>query len=108
MAVQTSARKVQLSVTVNPELKVLAEELAKFAFNKGINDNYIIPTMDDMQVFIDVAVAVGQKAIDQNVDRIRLSASEAREIATQLITDSQNQTKLLMQKGFIPEYPDYL
>jgi hypothetical protein len=29
MTVQTRTRKVQLSVTVNPELKVLAEELAK-------------------------------------------------------------------------------
>ena len=29
MTVQTRTRKVQLSVTVNPELKLLAEELAK-------------------------------------------------------------------------------
>ncbi|WP_371803466.1 NADP-dependent malic enzyme [Candidatus Lokiarchaeum ossiferum] len=97
------------ATTITDEMCIAAaEELAKFAAHKGISENYIIPTMEDMQVFIDEAVAVGQKAIEQNVARIRLSADEARDIATKLITDSHDQTKLLMKEGFIPEYPNYL
>jgi len=97
------------ATTITDEMVIAAaEELAVYAENKGLRHDYIVPTMDDMQVFIEEAVAVGQKAIEQNVARIRLSPDEAREIATKLITDSQGQTKLLMEKGYIPEYPDKL
>ena len=97
------------ATTITDEMVIAAaEELAMYAENKGLRHDYIVPTMDDMQVFIEEAVAVGQKAIEQNVARIRLSPDEAREIATKLITDSQGQTKLLMEKGYIPEYPDKL
>ena len=97
------------ATTITDEMCIVAaEELAKFAENKGLSDEYIVPTMDDMDVFISEAVAVGQKAIEQNVARIRLSVDEARTIATKIITEAHEQTHLLMKQNYIPEYPDYL
>jgi malate dehydrogenase (oxaloacetate-decarboxylating) len=85
-----------------------AEELAAFAKDKGLSESNIVPTMEDMEVFIREAVAVGQKAIEQNVARIKLSPEEAYNIAEKIITKSHDQTQLLMKEGFIPEYKDYL
>lgn len=93
------------ATTISDEMCVAAaEELAKFAEEKGITPDYIVPTMDDMEVFIREAVAVGQKAIEQNLARIKLSAEEATDIARKLITDAHGATKLLMKEGFIPKY----
>ncbi len=97
------------ATTITDEMCIAAaEELAHYAENVGLSNDYIVPTMDDMEVFISEAVAVGQKAIEQNVARIKLSEEEARTIATDIITKSHEQTKLLMKTGFIPEYKNYL
>ncbi|MHA2001381.1 MAG: NAD(P)-dependent malic enzyme [Promethearchaeota archaeon] len=97
------------ATTISDEMCIAAaEELAKFAYEKGINEDYIVPTMDDTEVFIREAIAVGQKAVEQNLARIRLSPDEAREIAGKLIRESRAQTKLLMDNDFIPEYKNYL
>lgn len=91
--------------TITDEMCIAAsEELAKFAYDKGIHEEYIVPTMNDMEVFIHEAVAVGQKAIEQKIARINLSKDEAREIAEKLIKNSQAQTKLLMKHNYIPKY----
>ncbi len=97
------------STTITDEMCIAAaEELAKYARNNGIHEEYIIPTMNEMNVFIDEAVAVGQKAIEQGVAKIRLSKEEAREIASNIIQKSHDEAKLLMKTGFIPEYKSYL
>jgi malate dehydrogenase (oxaloacetate-decarboxylating) len=97
------------ATTITDEMVIAAaEELARFAENKGLSNDYIVPTMDDMEVFIAEAVAVGQKAIEQNLARIRLSPQEAYEIAKQIITTSHDQTHMLMDKGFIPPYTETL
>lgn len=97
------------ATTITDEMCIVAaEELAKYAEIQGLRDDYIVPTMDDMEVFISEAVAVGQKAIEQNVARIRLSEDEARTIATEIITKAHDQTHLFMKEGFIPEYKNYL
>ena len=97
------------ATTITDEMCIVAaEELAKFAEEKGLSDNYIVPTMEDQEVFIREAVAVGQKAIEQNLARIKLSESEAREIAEKIIKDAHGATNLLMEKGYIPEYKNYL
>ena len=91
--------------TITDEMCIAAaEELAAFACDKGISEDYIVPTMDDTEVFIREAVAVGQKAIEQNIARIHLSRDEARSYAEDIIKLSQDQTKMLMKKNFIPQY----
>jgi malate dehydrogenase (oxaloacetate-decarboxylating) len=94
--------------TISDEMCIVAAEaLAKVAEDEGLSENYIIPKMDNKEVFIREAVAVGLKAIEQNIHRIKLTEEELWNTADKLISDAQAQTKLLMREGFIPEFTDY-
>jgi malate dehydrogenase (oxaloacetate-decarboxylating) len=70
-------------------------------------DSCILPNMEYIEAFIQEAVVVGKKAIDQGVARIKLSEEELRLSALELIKTSQNQFKMLMEKGYIPKFTDY-
>jgi malate dehydrogenase (oxaloacetate-decarboxylating) len=94
--------------TITDEMCIAAaEELAKVAEDRGLKADLIMPTMEDKIVFIREAVAVGLKAIEQNIHRIKLSKDELFSIADKLITEAQEQTKCLMNAGFIPAFTDY-
>ena len=82
-----------------------AKELAKVAEDKGISENYIIPTMDEWEVFPRVAVVVGSKGIEQGVARIKHSAGERFKIAEAIIKKAREEVQLLMKEGFIQD-PD--
>lgn len=95
--------------TITDEMCIAAaEELAKVAEDKGLTAEYIMPTMEDKIVFIREAAAVGLKAIEQNVHRIKLSKDELMKTADMLITEAQEQTKCLMKNGFIKPFNDYV
>ncbi|MBY9012971.1 MAG: malate dehydrogenase, partial [Candidatus Lokiarchaeota archaeon] len=70
-------------------------------------DDCILPTMEYENVFIKQAAAVGLKAIEQGIARIKLSEEELLSKAKSLIENSQGQFKLLMKEGFIPQFDDY-
>ena len=94
--------------TISDEMCIVAAEaLAAVAEEAGLAEDNIIPKMDNKEVFIREAVAVGLKAIEQNLHRVKLTEDELRETADKLITEAQAQTKLLMREGFIPEFTDY-
>ena len=82
-----------------------ATALAKSAEEKGLSDDFIIPAMEDTQVFVDEAVAIGLKAMDEGVARIKRAKSELEELARGLIERSHNQTSMLMRQGFVPPQP---
>jgi malate dehydrogenase (oxaloacetate-decarboxylating) len=82
-----------------------AKELAKVAADNGISENYIIPTMDEWEVFPRVAVVVGTKGIEQGVARIKQSAGERFKIAEAIIKKAREEVQLLMKEGFIQD-PD--
>ena len=60
--------------TITDEMCIAAAvELAKCAEDKGISETYLLPTMDEMEVFPREAVAVAKKAMEQGVARLKLS-----------------------------------
>jgi len=81
-----------------------AESLAKTAEKRGLRDDYIIPTMDDTEAYIEEAVACGLQAIKEGTARRHLSEDELRKSAKDKIEHSFNMAKLLMEKKVIPEY----
>lgn len=94
------------ATTITDEMCIAASvELAKCAEDKGIHEEYIIPTMDEWEIFPREAVAVGQKAIEQGVARIKLTPSEAFEVAETIIKRARGETEMLMEKGFIAQPP---
>ena len=93
--------------TITDEMCIAAAlELAKVAEDRGLKRDYLIPTMDDWEVFPREAVAVGMKAIEQGVARIKMSRDELMKTATAKIKESRDTLQLLMKEGFISMGPE--
>lgn len=93
--------------TITDEMCIAAAlELAQTAEDKGIHEEYIVPTMDEWEVFPREAVAVGSKAIEQGIARRKVSRQTLMEEAMEIIKKSRGQTQLLMEKGYITEAPE--
>lgn len=88
--------------TITDEMCIAAaQELAKCAEDKGLSEEYIVPRMDEWEVFPREAVAVAMKGIEQKVARIILTKDELFEKATKIIRRARDETKILMEKGLI-------
>jgi malate dehydrogenase (oxaloacetate-decarboxylating) len=93
--------------TITDEMCIAAaEELAACAEEKGISPDYIIPTMDEWEVFPREAAAVGMKAQEQGVARLTASRDELFAHAEQIIGRSREITQLMMREGFIEPGPE--
>jgi malate dehydrogenase (oxaloacetate-decarboxylating) len=96
-----------MAKTITDEMCIAAAlELAQTAEDKGIHEEYIVPTMDEWEVFPREAVAVGTKAIEQGIARRKVSRQTLMEEAMAIIKKSRGQTQLLMEKGYITEAPE--
>ncbi len=92
--------------TITDEMCVAAAlELAKVAEDKGLREDYIIPTMDEWSVFPREAVAVGLKAIEQGLARVVRTREELMDMAEKKIRHARETIHLLMKEGFIPPAP---
>ena len=91
-----------MATTITDEMCIAAaEELARCAEDIGMNEEYLIPTMDEWEVFPREAVAVALKAIEQGVARVERSREELYEHAARIIKRSREETHLLMKEGLI-------
>jgi len=88
--------------TITDEMCIAAaRELAKVAEDKGITEEYIIPNMDEWEVFPREAVAVGMKAIEQGVARFKFTPAELMAMAKETIGKARNEVQLLMKEKYI-------
>lgn len=78
-----------------------ARELAKIAEDNGIHEDYIIPNMDEWEVFPREAVAVGTKGIEQGVARIEATAEERFRQAEEIIKRARDEVQFMMKQNFI-------
>ncbi|MFQ6066259.1 MAG: NADP-dependent malic enzyme [bacterium] len=93
--------------TITDEMCIeAAKELAKCAEDKGLNEDYIVPTMDEWEVFPREAVAVGMKAIEQRVTRVDITQDQLYQKASFMIKRARDTVELLMEKGAIPPAPE--
>jgi malate dehydrogenase (oxaloacetate-decarboxylating) len=93
--------------TITDEMCIAAAyELAKTAQDRGLHDDYLIPTMDEWEVFPREAVAVALKAIEQGVARVVLDRDALYEQASRIIERARGEIQLLMDEGFIPPAPE--
>jgi malate dehydrogenase (oxaloacetate-decarboxylating) len=82
-----------------------AQELAKFAEERGIHEEDILPRMEEWEVYPREAVACALKSIDQGVARIKPSRQELYERAKAIIQNARDSTKILMKEGLIKPPP---
>jgi malate dehydrogenase (oxaloacetate-decarboxylating) len=98
--------------TLDVRARTITDEMcfaAADALANGVGDHlapdYILPTMDDWEVYPREAAAVGTRAIEQGLARIQLSYDELYDKAMQTISRSRKLTQMMMDQGFIAE-PD--
>ncbi len=92
--------------TITDEMAIAAAyAIAATAEKNGLHEEYIVPTMMETAVFINEAVAVGMKAIEQGIARRILSEDELRNEAETKIRHAQQETKILMESGHIAPPP---
>lgn len=88
--------------TITDEMCIeAAYALAKTAEDNGCHEEYLIPTMDEWEVYPREAVAVGLKAIEQGVARLKFSRDELFKLAERKIKLARDEVTSLMDNGFI-------
>ncbi|HEC88224.1 MAG TPA: NADP-dependent malic enzyme [Thermoplasmata archaeon] len=91
-----------MAKTITDEMHIAAAyAIAEVAERKGLREDYIVPTMDDWEVFPYEATQVALKAIEQGIARKKMSRQEIYEKAEETIKSAREQTQAMMKYGFI-------
>ena len=89
--------------TITDEMCIAAAEaLAGYVERKGMTEDYIMPRMDEPEVFVEEAVAVGLKAIEQGLARRILTREELRKSAETSIRRAIKDRDIRQEKGIVP------
>jgi malate dehydrogenase (oxaloacetate-decarboxylating) len=84
-----------------------AKELAKVAEDKGLREDYIIPSLDEWEVFPREAAAVGMQAVKEGVAGItNVTYDSIMKNAEKTIKEARESVQLLMKEGFISKAPE--
>jgi len=95
--------------TISDDMAIAgAHAIAQAAEEQGIREDRIVPTMMETDVFVDVAVAVGQTAIQQGIARQMLTEDQIRESAITKIQAAKEQSKVLASSGLIAPLPPHV
>src|SRR5574341_1247203 len=78
-----------------------AHALADMASVKGLNPDYILPNMDEWDVFPREAAAVAAKAVEQGIARLQMTYEEEYHRAADIIKNARDMTQMMMDEGFI-------
>ena len=90
------------ATTITDEMCVAAAQaMADIAIRKGTTDRYIIPSMDEWELFPYEATKVGMKAIEQGVARNIMEEEELHKLTSERIKYARDLTKSMMDTGFI-------
>ncbi|MGC9130730.1 MAG: NAD(P)-dependent malic enzyme [Pyrobaculum sp.] len=100
-AVFRGALDVRATTITDEMLIAAAEEVAKFAEEKGIHEEYIIPKMTEWEVYVREAAAVAATASAQKIARIPRSYNEELEVARTVIGKGIKTLEILMREKII-------
>ncbi len=82
-----------------------ATSLAEMAVERGLSKEYILPTMDEWQVFPREAAAVAAQAVKEGVAGIPMSYEDELRQAESIIRRSRETTQAMMSAGLIAPAP---
>ncbi len=78
-----------------------AQAIADFAYRKGIHEEYIVPTMEEEEVYVEEAFAVAKKAMEQGVARSQLTDEELVKKIRERIKMGREMEKALVKTNLI-------
>jgi malate dehydrogenase (oxaloacetate-decarboxylating) len=92
--------------TITDEMCIAsATALAKYAEDKGLTEEYLLPSMSEWEIYPMQAVETGLKAMEQGIARTKVSREELHDHAAAIIKRSQDIVALLMRQGYIASPP---
>lgn len=91
--------------TITDEMCYAASQALADQIGDRLDEEHILPTMDDWEVYPREAAAVAMKAQEQGLARLQKSYDELLENAYAIIRRSRDLTQMMMKQGFIPEAP---
>lgn len=92
--------------TITDEMCFAAAGALSNQIGDRLDEEHILPTMDDWEVFPREAAAVGMKAQEQGVARLQMSYDDLLDHAKTIIKRSRDLTHTMMREGFIAEPPN--
>jgi len=92
--------------TITDEMCFAAAQALADQIGNRLDEEHILPSMDDWEVFPREAAAVGIKAQEQGVARLVKSYEELYHHAHEIIRRSREQTRVMMDEGFIAKAPE--
>jgi len=92
--------------TITDEMCFAAAEALANHIGDKLDEEHILPDMNDWDVFAREAAAVGMKAQEQGVARLNKSYEELYEHARAIIGRSRRLTQMMMDEEFIPQAPE--
>ena len=95
--------------TITDEMAIAAAEaIAEYAREKGIHEDYILPTMEEWDMYARVAATVAVKAVEQGLARRTTTYNEELERAREIIRLVREKYRIIWESGLIPRPPvDY-
>ena len=99
-ALLVRARKITDNMAITA-----ARSLAAFAERRGLSPTYIIPTMEESEVFPQEASDVAMQAVQDGVARVALSREDVYRRAAADIAYSSQLMNTMLADGLIPEPP---
>jgi malate dehydrogenase (oxaloacetate-decarboxylating) len=91
--------------TITDEMCFAAAHAMANQIQDCMDEEHILPNMDDWEVFPREAAAVAMKAQEQGLARIQMSYEEELKNAMTIIKRSRDLTHMMMKDGFIAEAP---
>jgi malate dehydrogenase (oxaloacetate-decarboxylating) len=91
--------------TITDEMCFAAAQAMANHVGDRLAPDFILPNMDDWEVFPKEAASVAMKAIEQGLARIECTYDEEIQRASKIIKRSRDMTKRMMEEGFIAEPP---
>ncbi len=96
-ALLVRARKVTDNMAI-----AAAYAVANFAEKKGLSPDYIMPTMDETEVFAHEAADVAMQAIKDGVARLEMTREEVYNKTLEDVKETRAIIDMLMKENFIP------
>jgi malate dehydrogenase (oxaloacetate-decarboxylating) len=91
--------------TITDEMCFAAAQALADQIGDRLDEEHILPTMDDWEVFPREAAAVGMKAQEQGIARLEMDYDELYNHAFTIIKRSRSLTEMMMKDGLIAEAP---
>jgi malate dehydrogenase (oxaloacetate-decarboxylating) len=92
--------------TISDEMCFAAAQALAHATADDLDENHILPEMTESAIYPLQAAAVGLKAQEQGLARIKMSQDDLLDHASYMISTAQAATDVLMSEGCIPPMPE--